>query len=333
MKKQWFYKIISRFYIADIYTALFLNKAYCAIVAYHRISPLWKDCLFPDIVVDPLKFESQIKYLRENYEIIPLSHLESFFQEKQSKKAKAAVITFDDGYGDNYTYALPILQKYRVPATIFISTAFIETKRAFWWDILEFILRKTNLTRLSFEYNNNKYIFNTDTRNKPKVFQQIANLLKYADELTRENLLSLVSDLLQVKVSGLYPSILSWKQIEDMRHYNICFGSHAHNHQRLVNLDEKKLTEELSLSKELLENRLGQKVEDFAYPYGEKCDIEDKTKNMLSLSGYKRGLTMIQGHVLRDDDAFILRRIAISGNDTIDSFKLKLKGMLPLRRK
>jgi peptidoglycan/xylan/chitin deacetylase (PgdA/CDA1 family) len=328
--KNQLYKIVGRFYPKGIHNIFFLNKMHCVILAYHKVSPLWENCLFPDMVVEPAMFESQIKYLKENYEIIPLSSLENFFKNGRNKKARAAVITFDDGYEDNYTYALPILKQYQIPATIFISTAFIETRKAFWGDILDLISRKAKQLPVSFKYNDNGYTLKMEGKYKFKTFKQIANILKFTDKSEQEAILNLIAGFLQVKIQDVHSLFLSWKQMNEMQNNNIYFGAHAHYHQRLSGLDEKTLREELQRPKELLENRLNQKIDDFAYPYGEAGDFNKKTINLLIAAGYKRGLTMLQGHVFNTRNPFILKRIGIGGYDTTDIFKLKLNGVIPL---
>ena len=99
---------------------------------YHRIidseNNFWK------LNVSPKTFEQHIRYISENYKVL---RLEEEWRDTVKVDQKYVVITFDDGYVDNYRFALPILEKYHVPATIFVSTDLIDTNEMYWWDELE----------------------------------------------------------------------------------------------------------------------------------------------------------------------------------------------------
>jgi len=102
-----------------------------SIIIYHRIANVNADpnqlCVSPDI------FEQQLIYLKENFEIIRLSELAENVKNKQVRK-KTVAITFDDGYADNLTMALPILEKLQIPATIYIVAGKIDENTPFYWD-------------------------------------------------------------------------------------------------------------------------------------------------------------------------------------------------------
>ncbi len=96
------------------------------ILAYHSISDTRKDTL----AVSVQNFEQQLAWLKKNnYQSLSLKDLQN-----ASSKNKIVVITFDDGYRDNYHVALPILIKYGFKATIFITADFTGTEHIFWWD-------------------------------------------------------------------------------------------------------------------------------------------------------------------------------------------------------
>ena len=90
---------------------------------YHRVSCLDRDSQL--LAVTPENFESQIKYLSENYILLSLNDLKEALSRKVIPN-KSVAITFDDGYLDNLTHALPLLEKYQIPATIFVSSGFVD---------------------------------------------------------------------------------------------------------------------------------------------------------------------------------------------------------------
>lgn len=102
-----------------------------AILVYHRVAVVAIDP--HQLCVSPDHFENQMRYLKNNYNIIPLSTLVYNLKNKSLSKNDIA-ITFDDGYIDNLFNALPILEKYQIPATIFIIAGTIDSSEPFYWD-------------------------------------------------------------------------------------------------------------------------------------------------------------------------------------------------------
>ncbi len=98
------------------------NKKCLAILTYHSIS----NEIEPDETVTPEEFERQLQYIKKNYKVIPLEEAIECLQTDIEKISGSIVITFDDGYSDNYYNAYPLLKKHNFPATIFLITGFIE---------------------------------------------------------------------------------------------------------------------------------------------------------------------------------------------------------------
>ncbi len=115
------------------YTNIIKRKIHktAVILTYHRIDDVLDD---PHLLcVTPQNFENHLQFLKKNYEVISLPELHLRLSNKQLT-GKEAVITLDDGYLGNYTNALPLLDKYHMPATIFITTGFLGEKADLDWD-------------------------------------------------------------------------------------------------------------------------------------------------------------------------------------------------------
>ena len=147
------------------------------IINYHRIS---NENIDDPLSVSIKTFENQIKLLNKEFSIVSLDKI----IEKKSNNKKYLAITFDDGYKDNLFNAIPILEKYNAPATIYITTRFLEGKCEMWWYELKKFLGERDT--ISFEFNNKHYLFNLETDSlKTKSFEKISFLfkkLKYDDQ-------------------------------------------------------------------------------------------------------------------------------------------------------
>ena len=112
------------FYIENI----FIKRASkCVVLLYHRIADLMDDP--QQLSVGIKKFEEQIIFLKENFNVISLKQLNECLEKHESFPEKSVVITFDNGYYDNYVNAFRILKKHKVPATFFISTDYIDSDK------------------------------------------------------------------------------------------------------------------------------------------------------------------------------------------------------------
>lgn len=125
---------------------------------------------------------------------------------------------------------------------------------------------------------------------------------------------------------------LTWKQMKEMLGCGMSFGAHTHNHLAFSTLEGSRLLDEIIRSKQILEASLGIKVESLAYPYGEQKDLNLKAINLIREAGYKSAFTMVQRKVSKEDNVFLLPRIGVGGSDSMATFKLKLFGLVPVRK-
>ena len=254
------------------------EDAYPLILYYHRVCD--REDVFlspPDLVVFKDNFERQIEFVCEKFNVMSLDVLVD-----RTKKGKAlshgdVAITFDDGYLDNYLYAYPILKRYGVPATIFITTGFVGSNRLLWWDQLSLLLRGVKDKEVNwqafpsppFSSELKRLITKATTPGAP--LTPLTNYLKSIGTKARDEVIEfLQKDLLSRGSLPLPPRLfLSWEEIREMSENGIAFGSHSHTHAILTEIDDDELSRELLLSQELIRDNLGVKVKAFAYPDGQ----------------------------------------------------------------
>lgn len=258
--------------------------------------------------VEVKKFEEQVKYLTKHYNIISLVE---FVKLKNNLPSNSAILTFDDGYYNNYRCAFPILKKYRIPATIFLSTGFVNTSGMMWTDKLEQAVNRTK----------NKE-FQVEDRLKYSLLQDIKKNLK---NIEQERLYSTLNNMLKglkIRLNNKlweYKS-LTWEQIKEMHKHNIDFGSHGDKHLILTKAKIETIEEDLKISNEKLKRNL-KKVDFFAYPNG---DYNDEVISILKKNGFAYALTTKYGFNDSRTDCFKLRRVTIDNNHSFLFFKANL---------
>ena len=284
------------------------------VLTYHRISDELD-------IQDPLKvsmenFEKQILFLKENYSIISGEQLADIITNKRLFPPKACLITFDDGWRDNYTHAFPILKRYRVPAIIFISTDYIGTDKMFWHEKLKKILIKMpdsvdrqNLKKVLDQWPPDvaKSIFDILKSSLSRRYPIINDLIIFLKGFDPQK-----NDELNFKLETLFhndddnsPVMLSWEQVKEMSQSNICFGSHTKSHAILTQISKNKLPEELGGSKKGIEDRLGKPVYFLSYPNGNYNQvIIDAAKDV----GYLASFTCLPGVSVSCEERFEMKR-------------------------
>ncbi len=193
-----------------------------------------------DLIVTKSTFDKQIRYLKENFNVISINQIDKDVQQKRK-----VVITFDDGYFDNLENAYPVLKKYECPAIIYIVTSFLNNENYPWWlKIWKIIEENEHLIY------NQKKIDISDQNLKLKTydfFRKKFFILKQSEQnfLFKEILKNLNQSSLNKKKQFLSSDDLL-KLAED----NLFeIGCHTHTHQNLKLLDDDELNNEISKSK------------------------------------------------------------------------------------
>jgi peptidoglycan/xylan/chitin deacetylase (PgdA/CDA1 family) len=196
------------------------------------------------------EFEKQMAYLKEKGYIG--SSLEAA-RTYGSDGKKRVVLTFDDGYKDNYEHVLPVLRSHDFTATVYLTVNFIN-----------------------------------------------GNIPWH----TREDV----------------SKALNWKEIMQMMEYGIVFGSHTLNHPFLTKISDREAWKEIQESKDRLEQKLGVKMQSFAYPAGA---FNNNIKAMVEKAGYEMAVALVLPKSMQED-RFCIPRTGISAKDTLKIFRFKL---------
>jgi peptidoglycan/xylan/chitin deacetylase (PgdA/CDA1 family) len=244
----------------------FLTKSQVAILVYHRVAPKTDDWLLG--ALDPKIFDNQLNYICNKYRILSLEDLVFHVREKKTLPNKAIVITFDDGYKDNFVYAYPILKKYSIPATIFLTTGCIDTGNFFWWDKLGYVIKHCDAKQVNLDRLGTYSILSEIEK-----FRAQSEIIKKLEKFSESDKTNLLNDLISILKVKIPPNlgediVLSWNEIRKMNNNGITFGAHTVNHPILTNMPLENAKWEIIQSKKDIEDNLGIEVTAFAYPNG-----------------------------------------------------------------
>ncbi len=216
-------------------------------------------------------FEKQIVHFAKNYKIISLNEIVERIKNKRSLR-RCVAITFDDGFRDNYEIAYPILKKYNVPATIFLTTGYINSGTAPWFIKLRYIFMQTAKTHIHLSHNGAIISHPMHTKDEKFVASDRAMVhLKNCPDNDRLPLLDRLCEQLGVnEFNGLNNLMLTWDQIKEMAENGISFGTHTVSHPILSRTSLEMAEREIRESKRTIEEKIGKSVTSFAYPFGKK---------------------------------------------------------------
>ncbi len=320
-------------YIGENKTALQRKEPSITILTYHSVVPDQAPVESYEYrnAVSVSEFEKQVVLLKKIFKVISLDQAFNFLTSGNMTE-NYAVITFDDGYKNNYDYAFPVLKKHEVSAAFFITTSLIENKNCLWTDWVTYLFLKTRQQKVIIaddEQNFDFYLQTVDDRIKAS-----EKLRKWMKSLSREKADQILEQLkVQTKVDT-HPveedaqryAFMNWNQVKEMAEQGMEIGSHTHSHSLLTMLNEEQVEQELTISKRFIEEHTGRTCQFFTYPNGQLRDFKDVHIGLLKKLGYKLALTQNPGFNPPGSDLFKLKRINITNKMYLPVFKAYVCG-------
>jgi hypothetical protein len=241
------------------------------------------------------------------------------------------VITFDDGWLDNYVHAFPVLRRHNVPATIFLPTGMVGTAKWFWPERIGWLgqrftessLQRRSEVLASLE-GGDSWLNGMCHDLRAARMDALIERGKTASHERIEELIARLADALEVRLP-VERMVMNWDEVRDMAAANISFGSHSVNHKILTDVSEAELQEEVGGSLDTLRSR-GLKGEiAFCYPNG---NYSAEAMRMVESAGYSAATTTEPGwEYQKPAHLFRLKRIAVhndlTSSDSLFAFHLE----------
>ena len=169
------------------------------ILRYHRVIPDGADPFY-NIGIPTRVFDPHLDWLAKNRTLVSLDQMAAWVDGKGLLPPKAVALTFDDGYKDNLVNALPILRRYHAPATIYLVSHLIETRRTPWWDALAHMFESTRIdsAALPFDHKNGDAALLGSRSQRRSEFSRACEALKLLPDKQRREAMSRIAEVLGV---------------------------------------------------------------------------------------------------------------------------------------
>jgi len=299
------------------------RPGFLRVLTYHRVDePTRRPWLDPSqISASPRDFDEQMAYLATYYQMVTVGDVLCALQSRNKTELppRALLITFDDGYLDFEEQAWPILKRYKIPATLFVPTAYPDhPEQTFWWNDLYHAIQNstrqddidTPIGKLSLS--------NAVSRNQ--AYQQLKNYIKtlnHAEAILRVR--ELCSEL---RLQPAANCIMSWDSLRKLSQEGLTLGAHTRTHPLVnrISLDEAR--EEAIGSFDDLTRELGFALPIFAYPSGE---FSNDVVNMLEREGFSLAFTTKRGiNNINHMNPLRIQRINVGGRTSLPVLRAQL---------
>jgi peptidoglycan/xylan/chitin deacetylase (PgdA/CDA1 family) len=292
------------------------------ILAYHRVAEL-RDTPAVDlrtVSATPEGFARQMKHLERFYRVVSMPEVLEAVEKGRALPKRAVLVTFDDAHADFAEIAWPILKQLRLPATMFVPTAYSnQPERAFWWDRLYQAFAATTRAAINVSPLGHLPLLPLDQKRRSlRAVQNHVTTLPHCEAMRLVD--SLCAELgLNCAKGG---SVLTWKQLRQLSSEGLTLGSHTRTHPLMTLITPEQMREEVQGSQEDLQREIGACLPIFCYPNG---NHNDAVVRVLREQGIRLAFTTLSGpNKLGSSDPLRLHRTVIMPRTTPAIFRLRL---------
>ena len=293
------------------------------ILTYHRIAdPASDPQLNPRLIsATPEVFASHVHFLANHYRVLGLEEVMVAFETGRRLPRRAVLITFDDAYRDFMDVAWPILQAHRLPATVFVPTAYPgRPERSFWWDRLHRSCTDPGRPELVLPS-----LGPLPLRTRDERVTALRAAIHEIKKLPHDRGMTLVEEICDQlgEDDTAYPSVLDWDELRMLSRDSITFCPHTQWHPLLTRVMPDRAHTEVAGSLADMRRELGDVLPVFAYPDGAH---DDSSVEVVRQHGFTLAMTQIDGHNdLRRVEPLLLCRTNITRRTTLPILRLRLQ--------
>lgn len=321
MKKLIYQAVISALYHSRAHRLFAAYRGVGAILMFHRVLPADPAGRFAptaSLSVTPEFFEALIRFLlARGYEIVTMSEARRRLIDGILVGPPFVCLSFDDGYRDNLEIALPICRSYGVPMTINIATGLIDGEIHPWWLVFEGALRHTDVVNFSFEGETFSLPTVSDAE-KNAAFGRLAVAVHRKPPAVQNRFVAAMADSVGFDLRAFHARhAMCWDEIKLLAQDPLAeLGAHTVNHPALKCQDETNARWEMEVGRARLEERIGKRVEHFAYPFGGDAEVGDREIAIARDLGFATAVTTRHSPLLADHRYHLtaLPRLSVNGH-------------------
>jgi peptidoglycan/xylan/chitin deacetylase (PgdA/CDA1 family) len=272
------------------------------ILAYHRVMPLPDPATYDFdlelISTTPERFRAQMLHLKQHFLPLRLRDVAAALDAGDSLPPDAVVVTFDDGYDDNYRIAYPILHELGIPATFFVSTGHIDTGKPFGYDWLVHMILLTTAPRLVLPELGMDVPMPRDRDLRRALAGTVLQNMKSIDAIAQEAMIKRLEHEWQLPSDNTEPADcrpMTWTQLREMHAAGFEIGSHGVHHRMLAKLSRDRMKDEVRQSKATLERELDAPASLMSYPVGGDRAFDAEVMSATREAGFQLAVCYICG--------------------------------------
>lgn len=295
------------------------------VLAYHRVRDITDDFSFdPELIsASPTQFREQIRYVRDRYTPVRCEDVVESVESGTPLPHDAVLITFDDGYDDNYDVAFPILKSLGVPATFFVSTGHIDGGHPYAYDWLAHMVRETKAPNVALpDYGFNLHL----PEGRDDRLLALMNFLswyKRRSDGEQTAIMKQLEEAWNMPRTSSHPDCrpMTWSQLREMHAAGMSIGAHGVHHRMLAKLEPHDLHAEVNACKARLEHELDSPALAISYPVGNEVAYDARVIDAVKQAGFKIAFTYLNGYeVLPLESPYELRRQSVERSVEISWF-------------
>jgi peptidoglycan/xylan/chitin deacetylase (PgdA/CDA1 family) len=283
------------------------RQPHVVILGYHRVAECQHDPF--DLAVTPDELDEHLALLARIARPVTLHDAVTELAGGRIV-SRTVCVTFDDGYEDTLTAALPLLRKYNVPATVFVTTG--NSGAPFWWDVLAHcVMEPTHLPdRIALDVRGRRKVYRTG--NRAQLIRAVATLCRSSDPAERTDLLLALKEQVQWRDSGSIPRALHAHEIESLAAEPLVdIGAHTVTHPPLATLAAARQRSEIEESRQALASLTGAPPRSFSYPHG---SLDAGTRELVRQAGFTVACCSVPDVATPASDPLALPRLWVDGN-------------------
>jgi peptidoglycan/xylan/chitin deacetylase (PgdA/CDA1 family) len=291
------------------------------VLLYHRVAePSEVGELDPSMIdATPAEFDAHMAYVRQHFHPVSVDEVLEARRTGRPLPPDSVLVSFDDGYRDNFEHAAPILQRHGMKGLFFVTTGHVRHRRLFWWEQVSLIVRRCRLPRARISYPREEALDLSTPEDKAQVVRRLNKIIKERYALDLDRFLAGVADACEVRWDPAEAraladrALMTWDDVRTLRRQGMGIGSHTDSHRVLLTLPPAALAGELADSRAALEELLGEPVTTIAYPVGRAISQVVPVRQAVAAAGYELGFTTRPGvnRLSAADDPLDLLRLSV----------------------